>query len=227
MRFVRLAFVIATLLCLGGFALAQPTTPRQNGRQQQRAAALIQGILDGAASQSDPTQLVFRKDVQHDLLLELAQRGTFDRLHDRQQADLQQARMQNRRNPVAVSDLQAQQKKETQAKIDELLTSRQKARLAEIAWQVQGNQALFATDLQKKLNLSDEQKTRITQIKAQRDQQIAEMQANASQGTVVFQEVSAQFEQVQSDTNGALSEVLTPEQSDQFKKLLGPPFKAG
>ncbi|MFI5386620.1 MAG: hypothetical protein ACHQ50_10925 [Fimbriimonadales bacterium] len=229
MRLIRLAFATAIALCLAsGLAVAQRQQNQgQNNRQQQRAGAMVQNALDAVSAQSDPLLLIFRKDVQHDLQMDLGQRNRFDNLHDRQALDLQQARTQNRRNRTAVTDLQAKQKKETQAKIDELLTDQQKTRLKQIVLQIQGNAALFSTDLQKRLGMTTDQIQQVKQIKADREQKITQLQADISQGNTTLQEATLQIQDILTEANSSLGELLTDEQADQLKKLQGPPFKAG
>jgi hypothetical protein len=225
---VRFAFAMVLALSVSaGLAFAQQPTGRQNNRQQQRVGALVQSALDSIAAQSDPLQLIFRKDVQHDLAMDLGQRNKLDNLHDRQQGDLQQVRMMNRRNPTPVTELQAKQSKETQGKIDELLTAVQNDRLKQIALQLQGNAAILTPDLQKQLGMTNEQIQQAKAAKQLRDSQLLQLQSDAAQGSIVGQDLVAQVQQLQSDMNGALGEVLTAEQADHLKTLLGKPFKAG
>jgi hypothetical protein len=224
---VRIAFASILALCFA-VASAQPAQRgNQSNRQQQRAGAVTQAVLDAMAAQADPLQLIFRKDVQHDLECDLGQRNKFDNLHDRQAADLLALRRQGRRNQSAVADLQAKQKKEVQDKMDELLTAGQKARLKQIVLQLQGGTILLTAEMQKQLGISDEQSQRLKQIQYQHDTQLKEAQDSVARGETRPQDLPAQIAQIQKDTATAIQDVLTPEQLDQYQKMLGKPFKPG
>ncbi len=229
MRLIRIAFAMALAMCVAsGLSYGQrPPNQRQQQRQQQRAAMAMQNALDALQAQSDPLQLIYRKDVQHDLGLDLGQRNKFDNLHDHQVKDLQQTRTQNRRNPSAVADLQKKQAEETKAKIDELLTAAQKDRLNQIVLQLKGNMILFEPEMQKKLGITDEQKQSLAQIKDQRETQIRELQASIASGESLIQDIGAQLDQIKQQTDSSIAEILTPEQTDALKKMVGKPFKAG
>lgn len=229
MKLIRIAFAMAIAMCVASglsFGQRQPNQ-RQNQRQQQRASMAMQSALDAIKAQSDPLQLIYRKDVQHDLGLDLGQRNKFDNLHDHQARDLQQTRVQNRRNPTAVTDLQKKQREETQGKIDELLTAAQKARLNEIVLQLQGNIVVLDPAMQKTLDITEEQKQSLAQIKEQRDSQIQQLQASVASGESVIQDIPTQLDQIKSQTDAAITEVLTGDQSEALKKLFGKPFKVG
>lgn len=187
--------------------------------------AVLQNALDGLTAQADPLQLIYRKDVQRDLGLDLGQRNKLDNFHDEQAAAVRQARMSNPRNPAAVSDLLGKQRGDTQKKIDELLTAPQKDRLKQIGLQLQGNAAILNPEIQKQLDLSGDQLDRIRQIQSQREARIAELQANVSQGSVLPQDISILVPQIQTETDASYAAVLSPEQVEQLKKLLGRPFK--
>lgn len=228
MKLIRIAFAMAIAMCVAsGLSFGQRQPNQQNQRQQQRASMAMQAALDALKAQSDPLQLIYRKDVQHDLGLDLGQRNKFDNLHDHQIRDLQQARMQNRRNPAAVTDLQKKQRQETQDKIDELLTAAQKARLNEIVLQLQGNIVVLGPAIQKALDITDEQKQSLAQIKDQREAQIQQLQASLASGESVIQDIPTQLDQIKAQTDSAITEVLTSEQSAALKKMFGKPFKVG
>jgi hypothetical protein len=199
----------------------------QNNRQNQRANAMLQNMLEQISAQSDPLQLVFRKDVQHDMQMDLGQRNKFDNLHDRQLKELQQSRMQNRRNPATVVEFQKAQRKEVQEKIDTLLTPQQKTRLGQIVLQIQGNAAVFDPAMQKTLGVTREQRERINQISQERQAKLARLQTSVAQGEIVVTDMNDMVGRILTEANDALSEVLTTEQTDQLKKMQGPPFKAG
>ena len=187
----------------------------------------MQNALQAMEAQSDPLLLVFRKDVQLDLGMDLGQRNKFDNLHDRQVRELLQTRQQNRRNPGAVADFQAKQKRETQDKIDTLLTKEQRDRLNQIVLQLKGGATLLSPDVQKQLQLTGEQTQRIKQIQDERDTKVKQLQESIAQGAIRPQEIQTQMDQIQKETGVALNDVLTPEQQEQLQKLLGRPFKPG
>ncbi|HVT11843.1 MAG TPA: hypothetical protein VHE55_06225 [Fimbriimonadaceae bacterium] len=135
--------------------------------------------------------------------------------------------MQNRRNPSAVTELQKKQAQDTKDKIKELLTDDQKARLNQIVMQIKGNAVVFEPEMQKKLEITDEQKQSLAQIKDQRETQIRELQASVASGESLIQDIGTQLDQIKQQTDSSIADVLTPEQNDALKKLFGKPFKAG
>jgi hypothetical protein len=233
---------ILSLTFTGAFAQRQGRQQRQQQQQQQQqgtqndrstqmAATVVQTIVDALAAQSDPLKLIFRKDVQHDLGLELGPRNKLDHLHDRQVGEIQQLRIQQRQNrgrgENTLPQLEEAQRKETQAKIDELLTKDQKKRLDQIAVQLQGPAALLASDVQKQLEITEEQRLRISQIRVDRDQKIKELQEGIAQRTIRIQDLQLRLDQIQKESAAALKEMLTEDQQEKLQKLFGKPFKVG
>lgn len=224
---LRIAF--ASLLAFSftsAFAQRRQGNQGNQNRQQQRAGTLTQSVLDAMAAQSDPLQLIFRKDVQHDLQCDLGQRNKFDNLHDRQVAEVR-ALLQSPRGRTALADFQAKQRKETQDKMDELLTPGQKTRLKQIVMQMQGGTVLLTPEIQKQLGLTDEQTQRIKQVQYQRDTQVKQAQDSVANGEIRIQDLNLQLDRIQKETSTALKDVLSPEQLDAYEKLLGKPFKPG
>jgi hypothetical protein len=151
-------------------------------------------------------------------------------MHERHQTELRQEmqqRRQNRRNNAPPSDLPEKQRKETQAKMDELLTKEQKARLSQIALQLQGPAVLLTADMQKQLGVTQEQNLRIAQIQADRDVRLKELQAGIAARQIRPQDIQSQMDQIQKDTSAMITEMLTEEQSAQLQKIFGRPFKVG
>lgn len=213
-------------------APAQQTTRNQQRQQQQQdraqqmSANLVQSAVEELAAQSDPLQLIYRKDVQRYLKLELGQRNKLDNFHDKQLAELRQVRMQSRRNNGPVAEMEEKQRKDTQAKIDELLTDDQKARLKHLALQLQGESAVFLADIQKELSVTSDQLQQFNQIQANRNAKIAELQARGGFQPRRQQDVLDQVKQIQKEMNQGIAAVLTEDQTEKLKKLFGEPFKA-
>ena len=221
-----------TLGCLTSSAGAQQTArtqqrqQQQTDRAQQMNANQVQVAVEQMAAQSDPLQLIYRKDVQRDLKLELGQRNKLDNFHDRQLADLRQARIQNRRNNAPLIEMEEKQRKDTQDKIDELLTDAQKARLKQIALQLQGESAVLMAAVQKELAVTPDQVQQFASLQAARDAKISALQ-NSDQMPRRGQNMADQVKQIQKELNEGIAAVLTEEQAQKLKKLFGDPFKAG
>ena len=207
-------------------AMAQRQNQNQDQNQNGRAGNVVRMMLEAQAAQSDPLQLIYRKDVQRDLGLDLGQRNKIDNFHDRQIKELQATRQQNRRNQAAVTEFQQKQKKEAQDKIDELITAGQKARLKQIALQLQGESGLYEPELQKQLGITEEQKLRLHEIRARRDAAMVELQDSMGRREILPQDMPTRMQQLQKEMNTSISEALTPEQQEGLKKLFGKPFKA-
>jgi hypothetical protein len=222
--------------CVMAMSFTGAIAQQQRGQQQQdrtdqMANAAIQNAMEAMAAQTDPLKLIFRKDVQHDLGLELGQRGRIDLLHDRQIAEFQQARMQQRQNRGrgnnVLPELEEKQRKEVQDKIDLWLTKEQKARLAQVALQLQGPVALFTGEIQKQLGITSEQNLRISQIQADRDAKIKQLQASMAAREVRPQDLQSRLDTIQKETSAQVKEMLTEEQQAELQKLFGKPFKVG
>jgi hypothetical protein len=207
-------------------ARTQQRQQQQTDRAQQMNANQVQVAVEQMAAQSDPLQLIYRKDVQRDLKLELGQRNKLDNFHDRQLADLRQARIQNRRNNAPLIEMEEKQRKDTQDKIDELLTDAQKARLKQIALQLQGESAVLMAAVQKELAVTPDQVQQFASLQAARDAKISALQ-NSDQMPRRGQNMADQVKQIQKELNEGIAAVLTEEQAQKLKKLFGDPFKAG
>jgi hypothetical protein len=209
-------------------AVAQPAQRQQNqqDRMQQMASTLVQNAVEAMAAQSDPLQLIYRKDVQRDLKLELAVRNRFANLHDKQQNELNLARRQNRRNPANLVEAEEKQRQETQAKIDELLTESQKKRLSEIALQLQGESSVLQSGVQKAIEASPDQVQQFQEKLAERDAKIARLQLELQTRATQPNQVQIRVQEIQKELHEALAGLLTEQQNAKLKELFGAPFKA-
>lgn len=216
----RILFCVVLAATIGS-AVAQPQ--RQNRGQGSMA---FQQALAAEEELANPLQLIFVKEVQRYLGLDLGQRNKLDNFHDKQANDLRQSQMQNRRNRAAVDDLVEQQKKDVQDKIDELLTKDQIADLTKLSRQLQGNRALFDAKLQKEVGITPDQSGQLLLLSGKRDQQIREL-ANSSNRRARGQDPAAALKKIDDDTNAAIGKMLTDDQKAALKQAFGRPFKPG
>jgi hypothetical protein len=131
--------------------------------------------------------------------------------------------------------------------VDEILTGAQKQRLREISLQQRGGHALADPDVADALKLTDEQRQQIQtiQVEASKELQTLAMQEmqglmefkgnpfdfrqgfdKMAKGQKAFEKLVKKSEELSKSTSKKLLDVLTTEQNDEWKKLLGKPFKS-
>jgi hypothetical protein len=131
--------------------------------------------------------------------------------------------------------------------VDEILTGPQQQRLREISLQQRDGHAFADTDVADTLKLTEEQRQQIQtiQIDAGKELQtlamhemqgLAEFKGNPfdfrqafdkmGKGQKAFDKLAKASEELSKSTSKKLLDILTPEQNDAWKKLLGKPFKS-
>jgi Spy/CpxP family protein refolding chaperone len=129
---------------------------------------------------------------------------------------------------------------------DEVLTGPQRQRLREISLQQRGGHALADADVAESLKLTEEQRQRIQNIQIQASKELQTLTMEEMQGLMefkgnpfdfrqafekmgkgqkAFEKLAKKSEELSKSSNKKLLDVLTTEQSDEWKKLLGKPFK--
>jgi Spy/CpxP family protein refolding chaperone len=193
-----------------------------------------------------PDSLILSPGVQEELKLTKEQKAKVREVHEavtRGQAEATRGAI----NPEAPLDVQAlmtmiaNQQSEKEAAFARILTPRQRARLAQIAVQLEGPEALVKPEVATQLKLGPDQVEMIQAIIAEMGEREAQLtaaqaeRARALQGDGQLQpdrkEVEAQKDQmaqaterIQAEAVRQINRVLTRRQQLAYKKLLGEPF---
>lgn len=118
--------------------------------------------------------------------------------------------------------------KESEKGLAELLTEEQVKRLDEIALQLMGIRALANEDVQKKLKVTSDQKTKIDDtMKAADDDRrkmFEEMRASGG-GRDSFEAMRAKFDEARKKSDDKVLAVLTDEQKKKFDEMKGKPLE--
>lgn len=108
-------------------------------------------------------------------------------------------------------------------KLAEILDAKQQERLRQIGWQVVGSQALLDAELAKSLDLSDDQKKKLTDVSKEFEDKQREL-FRGGPGGGDFQERFAKMRELNESRDKALTAVLSKEQTTKYTALLGPEF---
>lgn len=114
-------------------------------------------------------------------------------------------------------DKLAQLGRDTEKKIDGLLTADQQKRLNEISLQAEGPEALRRDEVASKLKLTDEQKEKIGKVLDEQSEKRRDAFGQGGGGREAF-------ERIREETDKQVAAVLTDEQKSQWKEMQGKEF---
>jgi len=213
--FLKKLIVIVAVAALVGSAIAQPG----GGGGRQRGGGR-------GGNMNTPVGLLNRADVQKDLAITDDQKAKLTEIRTASRQKMTDARQ------AAGDDQQAMraamQKVTEEISKDQLavLTDDQKKRLMEIFVQVRGTQSILNADVQKALELSDDQKTKITDLQKRQQQANQEIRAKQQDQSIDQQEAQAQMQKNNKVLADELEKVLTDAQKAKLKDMGGKPFVA-
>jgi hypothetical protein len=104
------------------------------------------------------------------------------------------------------------------------LKPEQLKRLKQINLQVRGNAAFGDAKIQKQLSFTDEQKEKVTEILKEADAARRELFQSLRQGGD-FQEMRKKMTEMNEEVTKKIQDVLTDDQKDKWKDMVGKPFK--
>jgi Spy/CpxP family protein refolding chaperone len=198
----RLVVVLALSMMVAGTAMAQ----RGFGR----------GMGGGA-------QLLRRPEVQAELKLTDDQKTKvtemLQKLRESQQArfqDLRDASPEERQK--IMTEMQAEQMKQVNA----ILNTDQQKRFKEISLQQQGYSALAQPAVADELKLTDDQKSKLKDILQKQQESMREIFQSAGGDRAAAQE---KMQTLRKETDDKIAALLTDDQKNQWKAMLGSPFK--
>jgi hypothetical protein len=188
-------------------------------------AVLAQGPGRGMGGLT-PAALLTNKSVQAELKLTTDQTGKLQDLakdlREKHKGDLDKARQD--KDFAKMGEVFKAIGEETEKALPDVLKPEQLKRLHQIEIQVAPFQALAKPEVQKKLDLSDKQKTEITAItdKLQSDRQ--ELFKDVGKDKDKRQEANKKFTEMNNEAKTKAIGVLNEDQKKTWKELTGAPF---
>lgn len=182
---------------------------------------------------NDPYMLLSREDVQKDLAITDDQKTKITDATEKANQKRQEA-MQAARDSAG-GDFQAVMKAmqpinekltaENWSNVGSVISADQTKRLKEISIQMQGNSVVMTNkDVQKDLSVTDEQKTKFTDLQAKQQTAMQELFQKMRDGEVdrsQMPEIMAKNRKVMEDE---INKVLTETQKSKLKDMAGKPF---
>ncbi len=205
--------VIVTVAALLGSAMAQGG----GGGRGQRG---------GGGNQNSPTGLLTRADVKKDLSLTDDQNTKLTEIRTGLRQKMQDARTAAGDDRAAQQAAMAKIGEESAKEINAVLTADQQKRLKEIFIQLRGAQAVLNPEVQKDLEITGDQKTKIADLQKRQQQANADIRAKVQSGEI---EQTAVRELQQKNTkvlNEEINGVLTDAQKSKLKEMGGKTFTA-
>ena len=121
---------------------------------------------------------------------------------------------------------QEEQRATTHKALAEVLSADQLKRLAEISVQLQGNRAIMNPDIQKTLGITDEQKTKISDLQTKQQEANRALFEKVRNNELSQDDMRATTEKNNKTMGDELAKVLTSAQNAKLKEMGGKPFKA-
>lgn len=167
---------------------------------------------------------MWRSDVQNDIQLSTRQKERLDRIRADAAKQTRGGINPGTRNFNATQTGMANYANQLNQQFEEVLTAEQKNRLAQIRLQMLGNNVVLDPEIQKTLDISDDQKAQIETAQVQAQNQMLDVRDRLKSKQITAKQAPAEFMRVRSSYMTALGKVLTPEQSTKLKEIEGRPF---
>lgn len=212
--------VSLVVLVFASAVFAQPG-PGGPGMRQPRGMGFGMGFGMGGG-----IGLLMMPEVQKELNITEQQMQQIQQLMIQQREQMQPLMQQMRdATPEQRQKLMEQAMQKWDEALGKVLQPAQRARLRELQLQAQGASALARPDVAKELNLSEEQRKKIGDILAQYGQKQMQLWQQGRGPNVDRQAMMQQMQQLRQQMDKELLAVLTAQQQEQWKKMLGKPFE--
>jgi Spy/CpxP family protein refolding chaperone len=189
-------------------------------------SAFGQGFRGGgmAGMMNSPSGLLRRDDVKTELQLSDDQKNKIAEISDATRSKMREL-FQGGGDPATMQKAMAPIMADANDQILKVLNDDQKKRLKEIGYQIAGY-GVLATDkeLQTTLALTDDQKTKITDLSKTAQEANASVFQKAQNGEIERSEVGAAMTKNREALNSAIEALLTADQKAKFKTLQGKTF---
>jgi Spy/CpxP family protein refolding chaperone len=200
------ALTLAIVVLAAAPALAQPPRGGPGGR-------------GGFGFGGGPLFLLTQKSVQEELKLSEEQIKKVTQLNEKQRESRGGFRDLSREER---EKKMAEQAKETNKALADILKPEQLKRVKQIGWQQRGIGAIGSPEVAEALKLTSEQKDKIKSILEDASKARRELFTNRGGDR---EEARKKGEEIRKNTNEKLTGVLTAEQKTKWKEMLGEPFK--
>jgi Spy/CpxP family protein refolding chaperone len=223
---IALAAIAAAALCLSSSRAAVADDAPPPGHHQHNLGAGFMALGKLALLRSDKVQKELEMtDQQSADLKKFAEetreqigketkglRGSFRNLSE----DERKAKLAELRSKFE------ERQKDIQKKLDEVLNTKQRQRLAELEFQLRGTGALFQKDVATALQITDEQKKKLDDLRSgQRGDLHKLFQAARSDREGLHEKM----QKARKEADEKLLAVLTPEQHEKLEKMEGKKFE--
>jgi Spy/CpxP family protein refolding chaperone len=201
---------LATVAALAIVAmLAEVSLAQQAGRRGR-------GIGGGFGGPPSSARLLALKEVQDALKLTDDQKSKIGAINDQMREEIRKA-MQDGGGREKVQEMIAS----ITAKINEVLDEGQQKRLMGIFIQVNGAAAALDPAVAKELNITDDQKKQLDEVRQKNMTAMREAFQGARDQAGSREEMRAKAEKLREDSNKQLMAVLTTDQQSQLESLKG------
>lgn len=169
--------------------------------------------------------LLARKDVQKDLGLTEDQIGKLTAIQQGMMDDMRAAFQNGGGDREAMQKQMQEMMKATQKKVDEVLTEAQRKRLKEIGIQMQGNRAITDPEVQKALNMTDDQKTKVKALSDKSQEAMQSLMEKMRNQEIDRDEMRASMEKNNKVMDEELAKILTEDQKKALAAMGGKKFE--
>jgi len=201
----KLTLTVALVALMASPALAQRQRPPRGGGGGFRA------------------NLLLNKSVQEELKLSTDQKTKLEGIQKKMREAFTGGRDLSREERQEKMQKVMKETGEETKKVRDSLSSEQQKRLKQIETQQMGIRAFSDKDVQKALDLKDEQKTAIKEIMDDTQKKIQEETKDLGRGD--FQKRREIFQKLNKEALGKIASKLTKEQKTTWKELTGKPFE--
>lgn len=190
--------------------------------------ALAQPPRGGGFGQMGIGQLLMNKSVQEELKLDKEAVEKITAAITKVREDMKDDLAKLREQDTPREERQAINKKLTEATtkaVTDLVKPEQMTRVKQIQLQVQGTNVFNNADVQKAINLTDDQKEDIKKVNDGAGQKMREMFQDAQGDQDKIRELQTKVAAMRKENMEKVTKSLKPEQQKALKELLGAPFE--
>jgi hypothetical protein len=226
----RVLSILAICIAVGALATSALAQGRGQGQGQGGQGGMMRGMQGMQGMQgAQEYMLLQRADVQTDLAMTAEQKTKVTAIND-QMRDEMRNMMQGMRGGGGDREGMMQAMQQVQERISkqvrEILTADQQKRLGEVQIQLAGPRALLLPAVQKALDLTDAQQTKIRELQQQQmeaNRSVMERVRNNEIDRTQVQEIMQRNDKALGDE---ITKVLTDAQRAKLQTMQGKPFKA-
>ncbi len=213
--FLKKLVVIVAVAALVGSAMAQGG----GGGRGQRGGGR-------GGNPNSPMSLINRADVQKDLGITEDQKTKLTEIRTNSRQKMTDARTAAGDDQAAMRAAMTKVNEEVTKEQLAVLTADQQKRLTEIFIQVRGTQAVLNADIQKALEVTDDQKTKIADLLKRQQQANQEIQAKVRDQSIDQAEARTEMQKNTKVLGEEVDKVLTDAQKAKLKEMEGKKFVA-